>query len=128
MKLRNIWVLIGAACVLAGFCLGWVGLRGLGGGMFVNGWQVLSFAKERGVVGWSLYLLPVGALAAGLAAWIDRRVAATIAMVVGAGLLCWGGFELLRMLYHTTFAGLWTTVFGALVLLVAGVETRERAR
>jgi hypothetical protein len=46
---------------------------------------------------------------------------------VGGGFLCWGGFELLRLLYPTTFGGLWVAVLGALVLFVASVETRERA-
>jgi hypothetical protein len=127
MKLRNVWVLLGAALVLVGFCLGWFGLRGFGGGVFVNGWQVLSFAKQRGALYWLLYLLPVGALAAALVALIDRRKAGALAMLVGGAFLCWGGFELLRLLYHTTFAGLWVTLVGALVLFVAGVETRERA-
>lgn len=127
MKLRNIWVLIGAVLVVAGFCLGWFGLRGFGAGFFVNGWQVIAFAKDRGAAYYLLYLLPLGALSAGLLAWVDRRVAGTLAMLVGAAFLAWGGFEVLRLLYHTTFAGLWLTALGAAVLFVAGVETRSRA-
>lgn len=128
MKLRNVWVLLGAACALAGFCLGWFGLRGFGGGFFVNGWQVLSFAKDRGgALYWLLYLLPLGTLGAGVLAFVDRRLAGTLAMLVGGGFLAWGSFELLRLLYHTTFAGLWVTALGAVVLFVAGVETRSRA-
>jgi hypothetical protein len=127
MKLRNVWVLLGALAALAGFCLGWFGLRGFGAGFFVNGWQVLSFAKERGALYWLLYLLPLGALGAALLAFVDRRLAGTLAMLVGGGFLCWGGFELLRLLYHTTFAGLWVTALGAAVMFVAGVETRSRA-
>ncbi len=128
MKLRNVWVLIGAVLVVVGFCLGWFGLRGFGAGFFVNGWQVLSFAKERGsALYYLLYLLPVGALLAGLVAWVDRRAAGTLAMLVGGAFLLWGGLEVLRVLYHTTFAGLWVTALGALTLFVAGVETRSRA-
>lgn len=126
MKLRNVWVLIGASLVLVGFCLGWFGLRGFGGGLFVNGWQVLNLAKQRGALYCLLYLLPLGTLAAALAALVNRRLAGTVAMLVGGGFLCWGALELLRLLFRTTFAGLWITVLGALVLLVAGVETRER--
>lgn len=48
-------------------------------------------------------------------------------MLVGGAFLAWGGFEVLRLLYHTTFAGLWLTALGALVLFIAGVETRSRA-
>lgn len=101
--------------------------RFFGAGFFVNGWQVLSFAKERGALYYLLYLLPIGALLAGLVAWVDRRAAGTLAMLVGAAFLAWGGFELLCLLYQTTFAGLWLTGLGALILFVAGVETRSRA-
>lgn len=127
MKLRNVWVLIGAVLVIVGFCLGWLGLRGFGAGFFVNGWQILSFAKERGALYWLLYLLPIGAILAGLVAWVDRRAAGTLAMLVGGAFMAWAGLELLRLLYHTTFAGLWLTALGALVLFIAGVETRSKA-
>ncbi|MCK6533175.1 MAG: hypothetical protein L6Q84_09395 [Polyangiaceae bacterium] len=127
MKLRNVWVLIGAVLVVAGFCLGWFGLRGFGGGLFVNGWQVIAFAKDRALAYALLYLLPVGALLAGFVAWVDRRAAGTLAMLVGGAFLGWGAVEVLRLLYHTTFAGLWITALGALVLFVAGVETRSHA-
>jgi len=127
MKIRNVWVLIGSILVVVGFCLGWFGLRGFGGGFFIDGWQVVAFAKERGAHYYLLYLLPIGALGAAALACVNRRAAGTLAALVGGGFLLWGGVEIVRVLYHTTFAGLWLTVLGALVLLVAGVETRARA-
>lgn len=70
-----------------------------------GGWQVLAFAKDRGAFYYLLYLLPLGALAAGLLAWVDRRTAGTLAMLVGGAFLGWGALEVLRVLYATTFAG-----------------------
>ena len=127
MTRGNPWVLSGAVLVVGGFCMGWVGLRGLGGGLFVDGWGVLGFLRERSSAYWLLYALPVGAIAAGVAALFDRRAAATLALVVGLGLLAWSAFEVARIVWNTTFAGLWLTWAGALVLTLAGLGTRRRA-
>ena len=97
MTRGNPWVLSGAVLVVVGFCMGWVGLRGLGGGLFVDGWGVLGFLRERSSAYWLLYALPVGAIAAGVAALFDRRAAATLALVVGLGLLAWSAFEVARI-------------------------------
>ncbi len=123
----NMGVLVGASLVLVGFCLGWLGLRGFGAGVFVDGWQLLSFSKQRGAFFYLLYLLPIGAVAALLAAFFARRLAANLALLVGGGLFAWALLEFLHLLWRTTFAGLWITAFGGLVLVVAGLTARERA-
>ena len=125
MSKQNHGVLVGAALILVGFCLGWFGIRGFGGGVFVNGWQVLDFARGRGAIYLLLYLLPIGALAAAVLSFVHRRLAARVAMLVGAAFLAWGAFEAVRLLWHTTFLGLWLTLLGAIVLFVAGLVTRR---
>ena len=57
-----------------------------------------------------------------VAALFDRRAAATLALVVGLGLLAWSAFEVARIVWNTTFAGLWLTWAGALVLTLAGLD------
>lgn len=127
MQRTNIGVLMGAVLVLVGFCMGWLGLRGFGAGLFIDGWQLLSAMKERGAPFYLLYLLPIGAMAALLAALFHRRLAANLAVCVGGGFFVWAVFELVHLLWRTTFAGLWLTAFGALVLLLAGLAGRVRA-
>jgi hypothetical protein len=126
MNRTNLGVLVGAGMVLLGFFLGWIGLRGFGGGVFVTGWQVLELARTRGAPYFLLYLFPIGAAVAAFAALVDRRLAATLGVVVGGAFVAWGAFELLRVLWHTTFLGLWLTLLGALILLGAGLATRSR--
>src|SRR5688500_5557875 len=116
-KRTNLGVLLGAVAVVGGFCLGWFGLRGFGSGVFVNGWRILDACQARGSVYAFLYLLPIGAAIAGALALVHRRLAAAVAMVVGGSLLIWGSVELLRVLWHTTFLGLWLTIFGAITLV-----------
>ena len=126
MTLKNVGVLVGAVLILVGFCLGWFGIRGFGGGVFVNGWQVLDFARSRGAVYVLLYLLPLGALGAALLAFVNRRLAGALATVAGGAFIAWGAFEAVRLLWHTTFLGLWLTLLGAVVLFAAGLATRRR--
>jgi hypothetical protein len=126
MNRANVGVLVGAIAVLIGLCLGWIGLRAFGGGVFVTGWQVLELARARSAVYVLVYLLPIGAVAAALLSIVDRRLSAKVGVVVGGTFLAWGGFEVIRMLWHTTFLGLWLTLFGALLLLGSGLATRSR--
>ncbi len=127
MQRTNIGVLAGAALVLVGFCMGWLGLRGLGAGVFIDGWQLISTMKSRGVAFYALYLLPVGAIAALLASFFHRRLAANLGVWVGGGFFVWALFELVYLLWRTTFAGLWLTAFGAMVLVLAGLSSRVTA-
>ncbi|MEZ4221773.1 MAG: hypothetical protein R3B13_12650 [Polyangiaceae bacterium] len=126
MKRMNVGVLVGAALVLVGFCMGWLGLRGFGAGVFIDGWQLIAAMKKRGAPFYALYLLPVGAVAALLASFFNRRLAANLALCVGGGFFTWALFEFVHLLWRTTFAGLWLTAFGALILLLAGLTTRTR--
>jgi hypothetical protein len=123
MSKHNKPVLVGALLVLVGFFFGWFGLKMSGRAFSISGWEVARIAKERGAVYYLIYLLPVGALLAGLMALSDRAKAGRIATVVGGSFLAWSIFEVARVLYHTTFLGLWLTLAGALVLLLGGLTT-----
>lgn len=125
-KRANLGVLLGALLVLLGLCFGWVGLRGFGGGIYVDGWHVLGMIRSRGWPYLAVYVVPLGALGAALAALVDRRLAARLGVLVGGGAIAWGAIELVRLLYRTTFVGLWLSTLGALVLLGAGLFSRER--
>jgi hypothetical protein len=123
MKKQNYAVLVGGLLVLVGFFMGWLGLRGDGGSFSISGWEMFKIAKSNGAIYYLLYLLPLGALVAGIAALAAPAVAARIGIAVGAIFLLWGSFEVLRVLYYTTFGGLWLTVGGLLVLLIGGLAT-----
>ena len=49
-------------------------------------------------------------------------------LLVGAILIAWAVFEVARFLYAQTFLGLWLSVAGAAVLLLAGLLTWRRHR
>ena len=121
----NVAVAIGAVLVVVGFFLGWVGVD-LGPATFsVSGWQIAKLARTYGAHYYVIYLLPIGAALAGLVALADKRAAAKLGLVVGGAFLLWSAVEVSRFLWRTTFIGLWLTVLGALVLLVAGFATKK---
>ncbi len=128
MRKTNIGILMGGLLVLFGMCLGWFGLRGFGGGLFITGWQVLAFGRVRGSLYILAYAFPIGAGLAVLTSFIDRRLSALMGMVVGGAFFFWSSIEVLRLLWRTTFLGLWVTVLGALVLLLTGLLTCGRER
>lgn len=129
MRKTNVGILVGAILVLLGLSLGWFGLRAFGGGVFVTGWQALSFASRAGATYFLLYLFPIGAALAALFAFVDRRISALMGVVVGGAFFVWTTIEIVTLLWRTTFGGLWLTTLGALVLLLTGLLTcgRERA-
>jgi hypothetical protein len=129
MRKTNVGILVGGVLVLVGLSLGWFGLRGFGGGLFVTGWQALSLAGRTGTTYLLLYLFPIGAALAALFAFVDRRISALMGIVVGGSFFVWTAIEIVTLLWRTTFGGLWLTSLGALVLLLAGLLTcgKERA-
>jgi hypothetical protein len=126
MKRVNVGVVVGSVLVLVGFFLAWVGIDLGHAAISVSGWEVARVAKEHGAIYYLVYLFPIGALAAGFFAFSKPRRAAVLAMLTGGGFLAWGLFEVMRLLWRTTFIGLWLTVLGALVLFVVGLATRAK--
>jgi hypothetical protein len=126
MRKTNVGILVGGALVLLGLCLGWFGLRGFGGGVFVTGWQAIALAQKASATYLLLYLFPIGAALAALFAFVDRRISALMGIMVGGAFFVWTTIEIVSLLWRTTFGGLWLTSLGALVLLFAGLLTCGR--
>ncbi|MCA9620304.1 MAG: hypothetical protein KC731_14880 [Myxococcales bacterium] len=114
-------IFVGAALAIAGFFFGWFGLSYSGVSFSLSGWELTKLAKQNGVAYYLVYLLPLGAAVAGAFAVHDRRRAARVATVVGGLFLLWGVVEVARILYRTTFLGLWLTLAGVLMLFVGGL-------
>lgn len=123
----NLGVLVGAVLVVVGFFLGWVGLDVGPASFSMSGYQIARLAKEHGAVYYAMFLLPVGAVLAGLVALADKQAAAKLGMLVGGAFTSWAAFELFRLLWRTTLLGLWLCLFGCIVLFVAGAATKKNA-
>ena len=108
--------------VVVGFFFGWLGFRGHGGSLSVSGWQIANLAKRHGLHYLLIYLLPVGAVVSALLAIKDPKKGGNVAMYVGGAFLLWSVVEVIRVLYTTTFFGLWLTVAGCATLLIVGVK------
>lgn len=122
MTKRNNAVLVGSVMVVTGFFFSWVGIRGLGS---VTGWEIHELAKEIGGRAYLFYLLPLGAVLAGLASLTGVKTAGQIAFWIGAITLAWFGFEALRLMFNHTFMGLWITGIGVITMFIAGLATRK---
>mgnify|MGYP001333989518 CR=1 FL=1 len=96
-------IFVGAALAIAGFFFGWFGLSYSGVSFSLSGWELTKLAKQNGVAYYLVYLLPL------------------VAAVVGGLFLLWGVVEVARILYRTTFLGLWLTLAGVLMLFVGGL-------
>lgn len=121
-------IFIGAALAITGFFFGWFGLSFGGQSFSMNGWSITKLAKDHGLVYYLLYLLPLGAAVAGVLAINNRKRAAQVATAVGATFLLWAAIEVLRVLYATTFLGLWLTLAGTVVLFVGGLTAWAKSR
>ncbi|MEQ9324517.1 MAG: hypothetical protein RIF41_35460 [Polyangiaceae bacterium] len=120
-------IFLGAALAIAGFFFGWFGLSYSGRSFSISGWELTKLAKDHGVLYYLVYLLPVGAAAAGLFAISDRKRAAKVATGVGGVFLLWAFVEVARVLYATTFLGLWLTLAGTIMLFVGGLAAWAKA-
>jgi hypothetical protein len=118
---RSTGIFVGAVLVLAGFFFGWFGVDAEGFRLSVSGWEIAKVVREYGLWYLLLYLLPVGALAAAVVAVYNRPRGAMIAAGTGGAFLLWAVIEVAKLLWRTTFIGLWLTVAGAIVLLVGGL-------
>jgi hypothetical protein len=121
----NLGIFVGAVLVVVGFFLGWVGVDFGPATLSISGWQVARLASARGAHYYLIYAFPVGAVIAGLVALADRRAAAKLGIAVGGLFVTWASIEILRLLWRTTFLGLWLSVCGAFVLLLVGIATRK---
>jgi hypothetical protein len=121
-------IFLGAALAVAGFFFGWFGLSYSGRSFSISGWEVTKIAKEQGMVYYLVYALPLGAALAAFFALGDRRRAAKIATGVGGAFLLWAFVEVLRLVYHTTFLGLWLTLAGTVMLFIGGLTGWAKSR
>lgn len=128
MNQRSTGIFLGAALIVAGFFFGWFGIDADGIRFSVNGWQIAEIAREHGFWYLLLYLLPVGAVVACIAAIKDHQRGAKIAAGVGGAFLLWAFVEVARLLWRTTFIGLWLTVAGAIVLCIGGLAALKTSR
>lgn len=121
-------IFLGAALAIAGFFFGWFGLSYSGRSFSISGWELTKLAKDHGLLYYLVYLLPVGAAAAGLLAINDRKRAAKVATGVGGVFLLWAFVEVARLLYATTFLGLWLTLAGTIMLFAGGLAAWVKSR
>lgn len=126
MSKRNGVVLAGSILVIAGFCLAWIGLSLDDRVCSITGWEVARAARKHGAIYYLIYLFPLGALAAAYLSFKDRRAAAKLGTLVGGAFLAWAVIEVLRILWHTTFMGLWLSLAGAAILLFGGLATLKK--
>lgn len=121
------WVgLAGASILLAGFFLPWVRLDETKAP--VAGWELGGHAAELGPAYYAVFLLPVLAFAVALLAVKRPRVAGGLGLTTGGVVLGWALFEVARVLYTRTFAGLWLSLLGAAVLFLGSLLTWRRGR
>ena len=71
---------------------------------------------------------PFSALLIGGLSIKKPRWATGVGLTVGITILGWAIFEVVRLLYTRTFAGLWVSLLGAGLLFVGGLLTWRRGR
>ena len=118
MKKINFLVLLSALVVITGFFLPWLSYGE--DGDYATGF---TLAKLRGDSYMFAMILPAAAFFAGVLAVRFKRAAAFFAALTGACAIGWGLFEIVRFLHTQTFAGLWVTVLGAIMLFATGLVT-----
>jgi hypothetical protein len=123
---RNGIVLVGSILILVGFFLAWIGLSTGGLACSITGWAFARVARQHGALYYLIYLLPLGALVAAYLSIKNRVAAAKLGVLVGGAFLSWAVIEVLRILWHTTFIGLWLSLAGATVLLFGGLATLRK--
>jgi hypothetical protein len=126
MNKRNGIVLAGSLLVIAGFFLAWLGLAVDGYDCSITGWEFARVARQYGARYYLIYLLPLGALAAAYLSFKNRRAAAKLGALIGGTFLAWAVVEVVRILWYTTFMGLWLSLAGAAVLLFGGLATLKK--
>jgi hypothetical protein len=120
-------VLVAALVLLVGFFVPWIRIPDGDSEQIVSGASMGVVADELGGAYYVVYLLPLFAIAMGVAAVKKPSWASMISIVVGVSLLVWGLFELARFLFLQTRWGLWVTAVGAMLAAFGGALTWRRA-
>ncbi len=128
MKWKEInWAaLVGAVMLLVGFFLSWVRVEDIDSPL--GGWELGLHVAKFGEAYYAAYAVPVLAVLLGVLAVKKPRWSTFLGLLMGFTALGWGMFEVVRLLYARTFAGLWVSVGGAALLFVAGLLSVRKAR
>ncbi len=124
VKRMNLVVLAGSILVIGGFFSSWIGFEL---GQF-SGFRLALEASRFGPQYSAAFLLPIMALVSALLSLKYKRISAGVATFTGAAAISWGVFEAARFLYNITFAGLWLTLVGCMVLFAGGLVTGQWTR
>lgn len=120
-------VLVASLVLLVGFFVPWIRLPDGDSEQLVSGASMGVVAAQYGGGYYVVYLLPLLAIAMGVAAVKKPNWASILAIFVGISLLVWGLFEIARFLFLQTSWGLWVTVAGAMLAAFGGALTWRRA-
>lgn len=121
LKGINYPVLIGAALVIPGFFLTWIGV-GESKALHLSGFQL---ALNFGSAYYAAALLPALAIVVAVLAFTKPRIAAWVSAATGATAIVWGLIEMARFLADAFHMGLGITVLGCLVMFAGGIFTRR---
>ena len=123
-------MLVGSLLLLVGFFLRWVHVDiAEGESAPLAGFEIGGeLGTETAAAYYALFALPALALVLIFLAVRAPAAATYVGTSVGAILIAWAVFEVARFLYAQTFLGLWLSVAGAAVLLLAGLLTWRRHR